>query len=169
MKPWSAEAQERAWLKKLDTCAYTHMMPIMKTIHGVDLCHCFAARRHARLLTRLYDRHLAPSRLTISQFSILAMLEARPHILIAELADAMVMERTTLVRALKPLQIEGYVSSQVEGPRSTLRLSLSAGGMAKIREAEAYWQAAQREEESHVSAATATAIRSSLIGRIAST
>jgi hypothetical protein len=113
------------------------MMTDMKTVHGVDLCHCLAARRHARLLTRLYDRHLAPSNLSISQFSVLAMIEARPQLLIAELAEAMVMERTTLVRALKPL----------------------------LREAEIHWHAAQKEEEAHAGSAKAISIRDSLNGR----
>ena len=141
------------------------MMTDMKTVHGVDLCHCLAARRHARLLTRLYDRHLAPSNLSISQFSVLAMIEARPQLLIAELAEAMVMERTTLVRALKPLQNEGYIRGRVEGPRLAIRLSLTAQGKAKLREAEIHWHAAQKEEEAHAGSAKAISIRNSLNGR----
>jgi DNA-binding MarR family transcriptional regulator len=139
------------------------MMVVMKTVHGPDLCHCHAARRHARLLTRLYDRHLSAVDISISQFSILALIEERPQILIAELAEAMVMERTTLVRALKPLQSEGYVASHAEGPRSAIRLSLSVKGMTKLKEAEPYWEAAQREREGQVGEDMAVSIRNTIL------
>lgn len=135
----------------------------MKTLHGSTLCHCLAARRHARQLTRLYDRHLAAADLTISQFSLLAIVEERPNILIAELAEAMVMERTTLVRAIKPLQNDGYLLSEVQGPRSTIQLSLSEQGYAKIREAEVFWKEAQSEWERQVGAEQASAIRHALL------
>ncbi|KQZ81109.1 DNA-binding MarR family transcriptional regulator [Pseudomonas sp. BT76 TE3572] len=139
------------------------MMDVMKSPHGADLCHCLAARRHARLLTRLYDRHLFAAKLTVSQFSTLALINEHPGILIAELAEVMVMERTTLVRALKPLQNEGYVASHAEGPRSAIRLSLSAQGRAKLEEAEPYWKAAQREREDQIGGVAAVLIRNSLL------
>ncbi|XXD72692.1 winged helix-turn-helix transcriptional regulator [Pseudomonas sp. D2-30] len=139
------------------------MMGVMKSPHDADLCHCLAARRHARLLTRLYDRHLAAASLTVSQFSVLALINEHPGIMIAELAEVMVMERTTLVRALKPLQSEGYVASHAEGPRSAIRLSLSAQGRAKFKEAEPHWKAAQLEREDQIGEAAAVQIRNSLL------
>jgi DNA-binding MarR family transcriptional regulator len=139
------------------------MMVDMKTPHGSYLCHCLAARRHARLLTRFYDHHLAAANLTISQFSILAVVEERPMILIAELAESMAMERTTLMRAIKPLQNDGFLLSEAQGPRSTIRLSLSEQGKAKIREAEVFWKAAQLERERQVGAEKASAIRDALL------
>jgi DNA-binding MarR family transcriptional regulator len=139
------------------------MMVVMKSPHGADLCHCLAARRHARLLTRLYDRYLSAANLTVSQFSTLALINEHPRILIADLAEVMVMERTTLVRALKPLQSEGYIASHAEGPRSAIKLSLSAQGRAKLKEAEPHWKAAQREREDQIGEASAVLIRNSLL------
>ncbi|RAU47616.1 MULTISPECIES: MarR family winged helix-turn-helix transcriptional regulator [unclassified Pseudomonas] len=137
----------------------------MNTLLDVDFCHCFAARRHARLLTRLYDRHLAEVGLSISQFSILAVINERPEIFIAELADVMVMERTTLVRALKPLQTEGLLISDASGPRGALRLSLSAKGHATLEKAQPLWRAAQEEREAQVGADQAIALRDSILGQ----
>jgi DNA-binding MarR family transcriptional regulator len=134
----------------------------MNELHGTDLCHCLAVRRNARYLTRMYDRHLAAANVSISQFSILALIHERPGISIAKLADAMVMERTTLVRALKPLQLEGFVSSQAQGPRAALSLALSSGGVAKLQECEPYWQAAQQEHEQQSGQECAASIRASL-------
>lgn len=131
----------------------------MKTFSGIDLCYCLAARRSARALTRLYDGHLAPCGLSISQFSLLAMLERHPGITVAHLADLMVMERTTLVRALKPLQTQGLIQSAASGARSSLELSLSTSGIAKLREAEPVWQAAQQEWEGRVGEEQAVSVR----------
>jgi len=134
----------------------------MNELSGTDRCHCLAVRRNARYLTRLYDRHLANGKVSISQFSILALIHERPGISIAELADAMVMERTTLVRALKPLQLEGFVSAQPHGPRAALSLSLSIAGSGKLKECEPFWQAAQVEHEHHLGSDQAISIRTSL-------
>jgi DNA-binding MarR family transcriptional regulator len=139
------------------------MMHVMKEITGPDLCHCLAARRNARYLTRLYDRHLAAANLSVSQFSLLAMLAEHPDISISALAEIMVMERTTLVRALKPLQSEGFINSRAEGPRSALRLSLSEAGKLKIKAAEPYWQSAQEELEEQMGRDRAMSIRASLL------
>ncbi len=84
-------------------------------------------------------------------------------ILIAELAESMAMERTTLMRAIKPLQNDGFLLSEAQGPRSTIRLSLSEQGKAKIREAEVFWKAAQLERERQVGAEKASAIRDALL------
>jgi len=110
----------------------------------------------------MYDRHLAQAKISISQFSILALIHERPGISIAELADAMVMERTTLVRALKPLQSEAFVSAEPHGPRGALSLSLSVTGTGKLKACEPFWQAAQQEHERHLGADQAIAIRTSL-------
>ena len=134
----------------------------MNKLPGTDRCHCLAVRRNARYLTRMYDRHLAQAKISISQFSILALIHERPGISIAELADAMVMERTTLVRALKPLQSEAFVSAEPHGPRGALSLSLSVTGTGKLKACEPFWQAAQQEHERHLGADQAIAIRTSL-------
>ncbi|WP_342655226.1 MarR family transcriptional regulator [Pseudomonas sp. F3-2] len=139
------------------------MMVDMKEITGPDLCHCLAARRNARYLTRLYDRHLAAADLSVSQFSLLAMLAEYPQISVSDLTELMVMERTTLVRALKPLQLAGFVHSRAEGPRAALRLALSSDGQSKLREAEHYWQSAQTELEQQVGTDRAASVRASLL------
>src|SRR5471032_1857726 len=67
-------------------------------------CNCFAIRQAARFVSQLYERHVSQAGVTAAQFTLLAAIHRRPGVTMAELADAMVMERTTLVRALKPLQ-----------------------------------------------------------------
>jgi DNA-binding MarR family transcriptional regulator len=119
----------------------------MTTPDGPDLCHSLAARRSARHLARLYDRHIAPAGITSSQFSILSLLERQPGISVAELARQMVMERTTLVRALRPLQEAGLVRSDTADRGRALKLSATSAGLRKIAEALPGWEAAQAEFE----------------------
>jgi DNA-binding MarR family transcriptional regulator len=118
----------------------------MTEIDGPDLCYSLATRRGARYLARLYDRRLAPAGITISQFSILSLLERHPGVSVAELARQMVMERTTLVRALRPLQAAGLVQSE-PGSGRALKLFASASGLRKVAEALPAWEAAQAEFE----------------------
>jgi DNA-binding MarR family transcriptional regulator len=68
----------------------------MKQPH--ERCYSHAARSSARFLSRLYDHHLAPAGINIQQLAILSMILHKAGILIADLAEQMVMERTTLVR-----------------------------------------------------------------------
>lgn len=112
-----------------------------------SLCYCQATRRSARYLTRMYDRHLVPAGISISQYAILAALQREPHLLVAELAGRMVMERTTLVRALNPLREAGLVESGATGSGRRLALSLSQRGLKKVAEARPLWEAAQKEFE----------------------
>src|ERR1700761_3092660 len=83
---------------------------------------CFAIRQAARYVTQLYDRHLARVGLKITQFSIMMRLHGRKWMTMKELADLMVMERTTLVRAIQPLQRDGIVFT--EASRSNRRVLL---------------------------------------------
>ena len=72
-------------------------------------CNCFALRQASRFVTQLYERHLSPAGLTAAQFTILSRLSRAPGATAAELADDLVMDRTTVVRALKPLQRDALV------------------------------------------------------------
>lgn len=119
----------------------------MATSTVSNSCYCQASRRSARALSRIYDRHLAPAGISISQFSILTILESEQSMVVADLMARMVMERTTLVRALKPLRAAGFVVSDKAGTGRTLALSLSAQGSRKVAEAMPLWQAAQQEFE----------------------
>ena len=131
-----------------------------------ELCYCLAARRSARYLSRLNDRHLAQANISVSQFSILVSLSDYPNSTLSSLAKLMVMERTTLVRALKPLQNSGYIVSRAEGKRGALSLALSASGAAKVAECLPYWQAAQEEYEALIGVRTAISIRESLLASV---
>jgi DNA-binding MarR family transcriptional regulator len=65
-----------------------------------------------------------------------------------ELAHVMVMDRTALLRALKPLLSNGFVASDPVGRLNRrLQLALTANGRAKLDEAMVHWRTAQEEFE----------------------
>jgi DNA-binding MarR family transcriptional regulator len=135
----------------------------MVTPSGPNLCYALAARRKARHLSRLYDRHLAPAGLSVSQFSILSLLEAHRQLKITELAEMLVMERTSLVRALRPLQAAGWVvAERPEGGRS-LDVGLSRSGLDKVAEAMPLWANAQAAFEDQVGRDRAIRLRDEIL------
>ena len=96
---------------------------------------CFAVRQAARHLSQLYERHLSAAGLTPTQFSILGTLGRVSSLTMVELAGALVMERTTLVRALRPLLRGGLVTDAGDAAdnvtrRRWLALTEGSGGSA---------------------------------------
>lgn len=124
---------------------------------------CFAIRQAARFVSQLYDRHLMPVGLTITQFSIMNKLRRAGHMTMKQLTDAMVMERTTLVRALQPLQRAGLLTSLSARSRGRgLTYSLTPDGEARFAAARDCWRAAQDEFERRFGEARATSLRQEL-------
>src|SRR6266849_10197852 len=79
----------------------------MKTVNSLpppEDCNCIAVRAAARRVSQCYDRFLAPTDLRTTQFSILAKLKRLGPLTINALAEAMVMDRTTLGRDIQPLE-----------------------------------------------------------------
>jgi DNA-binding MarR family transcriptional regulator len=128
-----------------------------------DDCNCFALRQAARYVTQIYERHLSRVGLTAAQFTIMAKLARKPQLTMVDLADSMVMERTTLVRALKPLQRDGLVISEAsEHDGRTYLFTLSDTGKQLFEQAAAAWREAQEEFESKFGRARAKTLRSEL-------
>jgi DNA-binding MarR family transcriptional regulator len=136
----------------------------MRKTSTLDLCNCFATRQAARHLTRLYERSMAGADVTSAQFGILVLLDEQRGMTMNALAAALVMDRTTLLRALKPLQRDGLVNSNrsTSDPRQLI-LTLSATGQRKVKEATRLWQKAQTEFESQVGSTRAARMRSDLL------
>jgi DNA-binding MarR family transcriptional regulator len=128
-----------------------------------DPCNCLALRQAARAVTALYDRHLEKAGVTASQYSLLAVIKNNPGISMQELSERMVMDRTTLVRALKPLSRDNYVQQLPDAVNSRkLVFSLTDEGARKYTEAHAHWRQAQAEFDANVGKSRAEAMRAEL-------
>jgi DNA-binding MarR family transcriptional regulator len=114
------------------------------------LCYALAARKSARHLSRLYDNHFAPAGLSVSQFSILRLLKEHGRLKITQLAQLLIMERTSLVRALKPLQASGWVVAERPDNGRAFDVTLSPSGLGKVADAIPLWAEAQAAFEGEV-------------------
>ncbi|WP_164974672.1 MarR family winged helix-turn-helix transcriptional regulator [Halegenticoccus tardaugens] len=110
-------------------------------------CHCLAARKHAREITRLYDEKLRPHGLQSTQFSVLAVLGVRGPTQLGELADILGLERTSLTRSADRLEDEGWVTDAESDDARVRRLKLTTAGREKIEHAYPAWKEAQDEIE----------------------
>lgn len=136
----------------------------MRASEALKLCNCFAIRQAARQVTKLYERHLGKAQLTSAQFSILVALGEQGRMTMAELARALVMDRTTLLRAMKPLQREGLLKSgSSDADPRQLVFSLSPLGERKLKQARPLWRTAQEEFESGMEPGAAARLRGALL------
>ena len=136
----------------------------MRNLTQLGDCNCFATRQAARHITRLYEKHLDGAHLTSAQFSILVSLDEKKEMSMSGLSAALVMDRTTLLRALKPLQREGLLKSQPNKQDTRqLLLSLSPEGQRRLKLAARLWQDAQREFEERVGPSRAARMRRDLL------
>jgi DNA-binding MarR family transcriptional regulator len=102
----------------------------------------------ARLVTRRYDRALAPAGVTANGFSILARLDREGTLTLGTLAARLAMDRSTLSREVAPLIAAGLVEAAADdGDRRKRLLSLSDSGAARMSLARPLWAAAQASIE----------------------
>jgi DNA-binding MarR family transcriptional regulator len=111
---------------------------------GYAECHCLAARRRARRITRLYDKHLRPYGLRATQFSVLAALSTGSAVPLSRLADFLGMERTTLTRSAAVLERRGWIESDAAADARVRPIRLTKSGRRKLEAAHAGWSAAQK-------------------------
>src|SRR5258707_7288778 len=125
-------------------------------------CTCFRIRGAARRLTQIYSRHLAPTGLKISQFSLLGFVSAEGPISIGRLSDVLATDRTTLTRNLRPLLHDGLIERATSGDRRRHELVATLDGRALFKRALPLWGAAEQE----VRAAMGTRLTADLHGAL---
>ena len=106
-------------------------------------CTCFGLRKAARAVTQMYDQALKPTGLRTTQFSLLAVTERVGPRGMAELAEQLVMDRTTLTRNLKPLLDRGLLESVAGTDRRRRPIVITAKGRAALAGALPHWREAQ--------------------------
>jgi len=106
-------------------------------------CHCLAARRRARAVTRHFEARLRVHGLRATQFSILAVLALAGPMPMRKLAQMLGLERTTLTRSATLLEREGWVRTGHSEDARERPLRLTPTGRRKLEAAYPSWKAAQ--------------------------
>jgi DNA-binding MarR family transcriptional regulator len=130
-------------------------------------CNCTALRKASRRLSQLYDSALAPTGLKSTQYSVLSEIsrwtETPPTV--RQLADALVMDRSTLGHNLRPLERDQLVSmAGVETDRRRRHVVLTQKGVATFAEAKKLWRTAQNHFEKTFGATQSAELRGILLG-----
>jgi len=109
-------------------------------------CTVFNLRKASRVVTQLYEEIMKPSGILPTQFTLLVASRAWGPITISSMAEALVMDRTTLTRNLKPLEREGLllVLPGKDDQRSR-EVSLTSKGLKQLKQALPLWNEAQRK------------------------
>ena len=110
----------------------------------LEACACHRVRTAARAVTRAYDEALRSSGLRAPQLAILVATAAYDALSITALAEVMGMDRTTLVRNLRPLESEGLIAIGPEGRWRSRALEITKKGRSRLLEALPLWETAQR-------------------------
>jgi DNA-binding MarR family transcriptional regulator len=105
-------------------------------------CACTLLRKAARAVGHVYDEALASHGMTTAQFAILRTIVRGAPLPLSRLAEQLVLDRTSLYRALAPLEAQGWVAVE-QGPGKTKLAALTPAGQAALTAAEADWDAVQ--------------------------
>jgi len=118
-------------------------MKAVLDLSSMQNCACFNVRRAARLITQCFDAEARRHGLRPTQTTLLGVLRAKDGWLMADLSDWLGMERTTLLRNLRPLQRDGLVRASGSGRGGRATLSITPKGRAALDEMLPAWRAAQ--------------------------
>src|SRR5262249_15009864 len=98
--------------------AYTHIMVAASQKSSADdisktLCNSAARGRAARRVSQLYEDTMSAVDLRTTQYSILKQIERAGPLAMNELAQHLIMDRSTLGHNLRPLERDGLVEMVV--------------------------------------------------------
>lgn len=119
-----------------------HMHHDSSSIESLN-CVCNALRKASRAVTRFYDEVMEDTGLSLAQFAVLWNIARREPLPLMDLAQILVMDRTTLYRALKPLEREGWVAIE-DGRGRAKTVRLTDKGHEAVANSTDAWQTAQR-------------------------
>ena len=106
-------------------------------------CACFDLRRATRAVSRMYDDFLRDAGLNVTQFSLLRLIYAEKELSISTLSRYMVMDRTSITRALAPLERDGLIRSRPGADKRIRIVSVTNKGRKLVESAEPKWRQAQ--------------------------
>lgn len=106
-------------------------------------CVCFAVRKAARAVTQFYDRALKTHGLRVTQLPILSAASRLGVVPLAKLAQELGMDRTTLLRNVRPLVRRRLVEVSPAADSRRTEVRATASGRALLARVYPDWKRAQ--------------------------
>jgi len=123
-------------------------VPYETTILVRDCCLCLHVQRAARALARCFDDAMRPLDLTNGQFSLMMALNRPKPPAMSAVAALLVVDRTTLTAALKPLERRGLVRVTIDpADRRSRLMILTQKGRRLLARAVPVWERTHRKVE----------------------
>ena len=120
---------------------------IEQCVYMRKICACFNLRRAARSVTQHFNNAFAGTGVTATQFTALSVLRALGPTPVAQLADAIVVEPSTLSRNLSVLVKNGLVAMVAGKDRRQRAVSLTRAGRDTLTRGYPIWVQAQQQIE----------------------
>ncbi|MFC1557320.1 MarR family winged helix-turn-helix transcriptional regulator [candidate division KSB1 bacterium] len=105
-------------------------------------CTWFNIRKASRAITQYFDHTLQPTGLRITQLNILYLIKVSGPVMLTQIANMLVVDRTTLTRNLRLLEQNGYITSTKAADKRKRLFDLTELGEKKIDEALPLWKEA---------------------------
>lgn len=110
---------------------------------GDSPCYCINTRRMAGAMSHIYDFYLRPVGLSANQYALLVDLGRLGSASTTDLAAFVGLNRSTLVRTLRPLIKKGLIEDKSLSGRRSREFQLTESGRKIVEEGRSLWQAAQ--------------------------
>lgn len=117
-------------------------------------CNCLNLRRAAQALTRVYDESVTGSSgISLNQFALLRNINELAPVSVSDLSAALRLDRTTLVRTLKPLEKLALIEDLAAAGTRSRELTLTRKGQETLAAANTGWVSAQNRLRAELGAA----------------
>jgi DNA-binding MarR family transcriptional regulator len=108
-------------------------------------CVCTTIRRASRILARAFDACLEPVRLNITQLAVLRAIERHPGEPLTRVAEDLRLDRTSLYRAVNPMQRDGWVRITAGADARSRTAEFTTKGRRVLDSADPAWGSMQTE------------------------
>ncbi|MGA9777307.1 MAG: MarR family winged helix-turn-helix transcriptional regulator [Verrucomicrobiia bacterium] len=109
----------------------------------MENCVCSSLRAVTRGVTQFFDVKVRQHGIRPTQTPILGALQAKDGWRMAELSEWLGMERTTLLRNLRPLQRDGLIRAKGGGRGGHVELAITGKGRTALAKLLPAWRSAQ--------------------------
>src|SRR5712671_664269 len=106
-------------------------------------CACFDLRNATRAVSRMYEDFLRDEGLNGTRFSLLSLIRAGKELSVSTLGREMALDRTSITRALAPLERDGLIHSRPGADKRIRIVSVTNKGRKLVEDAEPKWCQAQ--------------------------
>lgn len=120
-------------------------------IKNLGICACKNLRMTSRVVTQYFDKALHSVGLRATQFSMLAYISYKKSSTVGALADALLMDQTTVTRNVEVLRKNGLIDIRIDENDSRKRcIEITELGNSKLLEAIPSWEKAQNYIEEKI-------------------